>query len=59
MTDRADTEVATILSGSGKITDADGTERSLSAGTVVTLAKGWSGRWDITQTVRKVYVIIK
>lgn len=57
--DRPDTEVATILSGAGVITDADGTERPISTGSVVTLAKGWTGRWDITETVRKVYIIIK
>ena len=57
--ERPDTEVATILSGAGVITDADGTKTAIQAGSVVTLAKGWTGRWDITQTVRKVYVIIK
>ena len=57
--DRPDTEIATILSGAGVITDADGTQTQITAGSVVTLPKGWSGRWDITQTARKVYVIIK
>ncbi len=56
--DRGDTETATIVSGSGTITDADGTEHALVAGSVVTLPKGWSGRWDITETLRKVYVIV-
>ena len=56
---RADTEVATILSGAGKITDENGTVTEIGAGTVVTLPKGWTGRWDITETARKVYVIIK
>ena len=57
--DRPDTEVATILSGEGIITDADGNQNPITRGAVVTLPKGWSGRWDITQTARKVYVIIK
>ncbi|MDH3740920.1 MAG: cupin domain-containing protein [Hyphomicrobiales bacterium] len=57
--DRGDTEVATIISGTGIVTDADGTEHPLAAGSVITLAKGWSGRWDITETLRKVYVIVK
>lgn len=57
--DRGDTEVATIISGAGIVTDADGTERPLTAGSVITLTKGWSGRWDITETLRKVYVIVK
>lgn len=55
---RGDTETATIISGKGVITDADGTTRPLSAGSVVTLPKGWSGRWDITETLRKVFVIV-
>ena len=55
---RADTEVASIVSGRGVITDADGTERLLAPGAVVTLPKGWSGRWDISETLRKVYVIV-
>lgn len=59
VTDRADTEVATILSGSGRITDAAGAVTEISAGTVVTLPKGWTGRWDIAETTRKVYVIVK
>lgn len=56
---RADTEVATILSGKGRITDDDGTVTQIEAGTVVTLPKGWTGRWDIEETTRKVYVIVK
>ena len=57
--DRPDTEVATILSGAGTVTDASGTPTPIGTGSVVTLPKGWTGRWDITETVRKVYVIIK
>ena len=57
--DRPDTEIATILSGSGVITDADGTTHDIGTGSVVTLPKGWTGRWDIIETVRKVYVIVK
>ena len=44
--DRNDTEVASILSGKGLVTDADGAEQELGLGSVVTLPKGWSGRWD-------------
>ncbi len=54
---RADCEVAQILSGQATITDADGTKRQLTAGSVIVLPKGWTGRWDVTETVRKVYVI--
>lgn len=56
--DRGDTEVATIVSGKGVITDAGGAKQVLVVGSVVTLPKGWSGRWDITETLRKVYVIV-
>ena len=56
--DRRDTEVASIVNGRGTITDADGTEHVLVPGAVVTLPKGWSGRWDISETLRKVYVIV-
>ncbi len=56
--DRGDTEVATIVSGKGTITDVDGTEQVLGPGSVVTLPKGWSGRWDLTENLRKVYVLI-
>ena len=55
---RPNTEICWIVSGTGVITDADGTQRQLVPGTVLTLPKGWSGRWDITQTLRKVYVIV-
>jgi uncharacterized cupin superfamily protein len=55
---RQDCETATIISGKGRITDSDGAVRELQAGAVVTLPKGWSGRWDITETLRKVYVIV-
>ena len=55
---RGDTETASIVSGRGVITDADGTEQVLAPGAVVTLPAGWSGRWDITETLRKVFVIV-
>jgi len=56
--DRGDTEVCSIVGGRGTITDADGTIRLLTPGAVVTLPKGWSGRWDISETLRKVYVLV-
>jgi uncharacterized cupin superfamily protein len=53
---RPNTEVCYIVSGAGMITDQDGRVHTIGAGTVVTLPRGWSGRWDITQDLRKVYV---
>jgi uncharacterized cupin superfamily protein len=57
ITDRPDTETMVLLAGRIRITDADGTEHALGAGDVFVLPKGWSGRWDVLETVRKVYVI--
>lgn len=54
---RPDCETAHILKGKATITDADGTKRELTAGSVIVLPKGWTGRWDVYETVRKVFVI--
>jgi len=59
ITDRPNTEIVHILGGEATITDADGSVRNLVAGSVVVLPRGWSGRWDITATVRKLYVTIE
>lgn len=56
---RANTEVVRILRGVARITDADGAVHELVAGSVVVLPVGWSGRWDIDETVRKLYVTIE
>ncbi len=58
ISDRPDTEVGMIVGGRGTITDAEGAVRELEPGVVVTLPQGWSGRWDISETLRKVYVIV-
>lgn len=54
---RANTETVYILFGKAIITDEDGTQHVLVPGTFHTLPKGWSGRWDIVQTLRKLYII--
>lgn len=55
---RPDTETCYILSGRATITDAATGERyEVVAGDVIVQPKGWSGRWDVTETVRKVYSI--
>jgi len=56
ITDRPDTETVRILSGRARLTDAGGASVELSAGDVLVLPKGWSGRWDILETVRKLFV---
>ena len=54
---RPDHETVQILSGRARLTNADGSTVELTAGDVLTLPKGWSGRWDILETVRKLFVI--
>lgn len=55
---RTDTEVCYILSGTAHITDdATGAVNTVTAGDLVALPTGWSGRWDVVETVRKVYAI--
>ncbi|MFJ7213677.1 cupin domain-containing protein [Amycolatopsis sp. NPDC098790] len=56
--DRSDTEVCVVLSGAATITDGEtGTRHDLRAGDLLVLPVGWTGRWDVTETLRKVYVI--
>jgi uncharacterized cupin superfamily protein len=56
ITPREDTEVCYIVSGRVTVTDgATGNVYEVSAGDVVVQPKGWSGRWEVTETIRKVY----
>jgi uncharacterized cupin superfamily protein len=56
--DRPDTETCYIVSGRARITDAaTGAQYDVSAGDVIVQPKGWSGRWDVVETIRKVYSI--
>jgi len=57
--DRPDHETVRIIAGRARLTDADGTSVEVGAGDALTLPKGWSGRWDILQTVRKFYITAK
>jgi uncharacterized cupin superfamily protein len=45
-----------LLDGAGQIVDADGTSHELARHSILILPFGWSGHWNITRTVRKVYV---
>jgi uncharacterized cupin superfamily protein len=54
---RPDHETVQILAGTARLSNADGTSVELTAGDVLTLPKGWTGRWDILDTVRKLYFI--
>jgi len=54
--DRPNTETMMLLAGLVTITPADGDPVDLEEGDVFVLPKGWSGRWDVRETVRKLYV---
>jgi uncharacterized cupin superfamily protein len=54
--DRPTTETMLLLAGSVTITPVEGEAVDLVEGDVFVLPKGWSGRWDVTETVRKLYV---
>lgn len=55
---RPDTEFAYILSGHARLTDnSTGEAIDVTGGDLVILPQGWTGRWDILETIRKVYAI--
>lgn len=56
---RPDTEVVSVLSGLATITDANGTSYQVGPGDLFVLPAGWSGRWDIIETLEKLYVTIE
>lgn len=53
---RTTTEVFYVLSGRGRLTDADGMAHDFGPGDVCILPLGWSGRWDIFEDIHKVWV---
>jgi uncharacterized cupin superfamily protein len=55
---RGDTESGIVLQGRARLTGADGQSRQITAGDVYVLPKGWSGRWEILEALRKVYVVV-
>lgn len=58
ITDRPTTEAMLLLEGAATITPVGGEPVHLVAGDVFVLPKGWSGRWDITEPVRKFAVLV-
>ena len=52
-------EVFVCLSGSATMTGNDGVRYDLSPGSVLFTPSGFTGRWDVSETFRKVYCIIK
>eukprot|EP00931_Biecheleriopsis_adriatica_P074428 TRINITY_DN48486_c0_g1_i1.p1 TRINITY_DN48486_c0_g1~~TRINITY_DN48486_c0_g1_i1.p1 ORF type:complete len:510 (+),score=81.64 TRINITY_DN48486_c0_g1_i1:47-1531(+) len=55
---RPTTEFFYVLEGLCFLTGEDGVARRVTAGDTVVLPKGWSGRWDIIQPIRKVWCVI-
>lgn len=55
---RPDTEFTYIISGRAILTDdSTGEKIEVTGGDLVILPPGWTGRWDIIETVRKIYAI--
>ena len=50
-------EFVHILSGSLTVTPDGGSPRKLGPGDTAVFPRGWRGRWDLHETVRKVYVL--
>jgi uncharacterized cupin superfamily protein len=55
---RPDTEFTYIISGRARLTDdSTGEVTEITGGDLVILPPGWTGRWDVLETVRKIYAI--
>lgn len=54
--DRPATEAMLFLAGRARITPAGGAPMEFGPGDSVVLPKGWNGRWDVLETVRKFFV---
>ena len=50
-------ETMHFVAGHGWIIDADGSRHEIRPGVVRHFPDGWSGHWEVDETVRKVYVI--
>ncbi len=50
-------EFVHLIAGRMTVTADGGQPVELAAGDTMLFPKGWSGAWDITETLRKVYVI--
>ncbi len=56
--DRPDSEFSYIISGKARLVDAaTGAVTEIGAGDLVILPKGWNGRWDVSETVRKIFAV--
>ena len=48
-----------FVAGAGRITDADGVVTELRPGVVMFCPDGWPGLWEVTETIRKTYTIVR
>uniref|UniRef100_A0A6T8KKB1 (S)-ureidoglycine aminohydrolase cupin domain-containing protein n=1 Tax=Hemiselmis andersenii TaxID=464988 RepID=A0A6T8KKB1_HEMAN len=55
---RGTTEFFHVLEGVFFLTNSDGSARRCGPGDTVVLPKGWSGHWDVIETVRKLWVVV-
>jgi hypothetical protein len=53
------TEQMHFVAGHGTITGSDGVVTEIRPGVVMLCPDGWSGLWDVRETVRKTYAIVK
>ena len=52
-------ELMHFVAGHGTITGDDGTVTRIGPGVVMFTPDGWRGTWDVQETVRKTYVIVR
>ena len=52
-------ELMHFVAGRGTITGDDGTVTRIGPGVVMFTPDGWRGTWDVQETVRKTYVIVR
>ncbi len=57
--DRPATEAMIFLSGRARLTTAGSEPMIFQAGDAFVLPKGWNGRWEVLETVRKFFVEVK
>jgi uncharacterized protein len=48
-----------FVAGDATITAADGEVHEIGPGVALTVPSGWRGRWQVRETVRKTYVIVR
>ena len=56
---RPDTETMLLLKGHVRMTTQGEDPVELREGDVFVLPKGWSGRWDVLETARKLFVVVE